>query len=81
MDLIPFLQSLAYLAAICGFVWYMRKDAKEDMHRMKDDMNKLDTKLEAWRNESMALMREIQQEMKDFHGRLCAIEERYRSGK
>lgn len=26
----------------------------------------------------MAMIQAIQQEMKDFHGRLCSIEERYR---
>lgn len=31
------------------------------------------------RKETYAILNSIQQEMKDFHGRLCAIEERYRS--
>ena len=30
------------------------------------------------RRDMLQIIREIQQEMKDFHGRLCAIEERNR---
>lgn len=36
----------------------------------------LDKKLEAQRKETFDILRAIQTEMKDFHGRLCAIEER-----
>ena len=35
-----------------------------------------DTKLEAHRKETSDILRGIQQEMKDFHARLCVIEER-----
>lgn len=38
----------------------------------------LDTKLENGRKETFCILQAIQQEMKDFHGRLCAIEERNR---
>jgi len=34
-----------------------------------------DKKIEANRLETMEILRSIQAEMKDFHGRLCAIEE------
>jgi hypothetical protein len=37
-----------------------------------------DKKLEDFRKETTDLMKAIQEEMKDFHGRLCAIEERNR---
>jgi len=53
-----FLQPIAYLAALYGFVWSMRKDSKEDYLRLEKMMNL------------------VHEEMKDFHGRLCAIEER-----
>ena len=36
----------------------------------------LDRKLDEQRKETTAILLGIQQEMKDFHGRLCAIEER-----
>lgn len=37
-----------------------------------------DSKMEEYKKESLSLHREIINEMKDFHGRLCAIEERNR---
>lgn len=57
MDL-SFLQPIAYLAALYGFVWSMRKDSKEDYLRLEKKMDL------------------VHAEMKDFHGRLCSIEER-----
>jgi hypothetical protein len=39
----------------------------------------LDKRLEENRKETNNILNGIQQEIKDFHGILCAIEERYRS--
>lgn len=36
----------------------------------------LDKKLDSHRKETLDILIAIQSEMKDFHGRLCAIEER-----
>lgn len=36
----------------------------------------MDRKLDEHRKETTAILMGIQQEIKDFHGRLCAIEER-----
>ncbi len=36
----------------------------------------MDKKLDEHRREATSILLGIQQEMKDFHGRLCAIEER-----
>ena len=47
----------------------------------RSDIRHMDTKLEANRDLIRAIydeMKTIQMEMKDFHGRLCAIEERNR---
>ena len=38
----------------------------------------LDKKIKEGRKETQFILTAIQQEMKDFHGRLCTIEERYR---
>lgn len=35
-----------------------------------------ETKIEDFRKETLSIHREILQEMKDFHGRLCSIEEK-----
>lgn len=59
----------------------------------RNDVRNLDTKLESNRNLTIEIYKEtqnfrvemrdlisaIQQEMKDFHGRLCTIEERNKS--
>lgn len=39
----------------------------------------LDKKLDENRKETLEILRGIQQEIKDFHGRVCAIEERNRN--
>lgn len=79
MDL-SFLQPLSYLIAIGVFVWYLRKDSKDDYIRLetqsRTDVLRLDAKLEFWRSESNQILKAIQEEMKDFHGRLCALEEK-----
>jgi hypothetical protein len=68
MDL-SWIQPVSYLVAIGVFIWYLRKDSKEDYVR-------LEAKLESWRAESNNVLKAIHEEMKDFHGRLCAIEEK-----
>lgn len=35
-----------------------------------------DSKMEAFQNRNYEILEGIRQDMKDFHGRLCAIEER-----
>ena len=49
------------------FFW-LRSEANADRRESATD-----------RREIMQLIRNIQEEIKDFHGRLCAIEERYRN--
>lgn len=41
----------------------------------KTDINTNRTEAAADRRDMLQLLREMQQEMKDFHGRLCKIEE------
>lgn len=71
---LQWLQPLSYLVAMAVFIWYLRKDSKDDYLR-------LEAKLEAWRNETNGLIRSIQEEMKDFHGRMCALEGKGKEGK
>lgn len=76
-----------FLIATFVFMWYMRKDSKDDYIR-------LDTKLEMWRKETkedirrteelmQSMHKEIRDEMKDFHEamkeiqlRVCSMEAR-----
>ena len=48
-----------------ALIGWLRADIKEVRAVQSED-----------RKEILLIIREIQQEMKDFHGRLCAIEER-----
>jgi len=54
-----------FLLTIAGIYWSTRSD-----------MNALRTDAAADRRDILQLIRGIDQEIKDFHGRLCAIEER-----
>ncbi len=50
---------------------YVHLDNKTEnrLAKMQDMMNE-------WRQQSQNMVNEIRQDMKDFHGRLCSIEER-----
>lgn len=52
------------------FLWATRQARSDYLH--------LDKKMEDHRKEVNQIIKAIQQEMKDFHDRLCAIEERSR---
>jgi hypothetical protein len=60
---------LANIALVIPLFIWNRTESRSDMRHM-------DAKLEAHRRECMDLITAIQQEMKDFHGRLCEIESR-----
>jgi hypothetical protein len=55
-------QVISLFLANAGLIAWFRSESRADWRHMD---NKLDTTIKA-----------IQEEMKDFHGRLCAIEER-----
>ena len=50
------------------FLWN-RSESRADIRHM-------DSKLESFRSETNAMIKAIYDEMKDFHNRLCVIEER-----
>ncbi len=58
-------QFLILLVTIAGLFIWNRAESRADVRHM-------DTRLESNR----ALIQAIHEEMKDFHGRLCTIEER-----
>lgn len=59
------LQVLAIMASNAVLFYWNRSESRSDIRHM-------DTKLEGMRN----LIDAIHSEMKDFHGRMCALEER-----
>lgn len=74
------IQLATFVVATFVFMWYMRKDSKDDYVR-------LETRLETWRKETkedirrtealfQSMHKEIQDEMKDFHNRLFSLEEK-----
>jgi hypothetical protein len=63
------LQVISLFLANAGLILWFRAESRSDWRHMD---NKLDTTVNAIREEITA----IKEEMKDFHGRLCAIEER-----
>ena len=50
---------------------YLHTDSKMENHR-KD----LETKIDENRKETNAILEAIRQDIKEFHGKLCALEER-----
>jgi hypothetical protein len=59
------IQFALFAIGVFGMFFWNRSESRNDMRHM-------DTKLEAIRS----LVDAIQKEMKDFHGRLCALEEK-----
>ena len=58
-------QFIIFCCGVLGLFFWNRSESRADMRHM-------DTKLESTRD----LVRAIHDEMKDFHARLCIIEER-----
>lgn len=65
------IQFALFAIGVFGMFFWNRSESRNDMRHM-------DAKLEAFRAETNALIKAIQVEMKDFHARLCVIEERNR---
>jgi len=71
-------QFIIFFLGVFGLFIWNRAESRADVRHM-------DSKLDANRNlilevhkESASLLSAIKDEMKDFHGRLCSIEERNR---
>lgn len=58
------IQLVIFLATIVGTFLWSRSESREDNRRIENLVD--------------SMHREIMQEMKDFHGRLCALEEKNR---
>ena len=62
-------QVLTIVGANIGIFLWLRSESSSDRRQMQAEAA-------ADRRDILSLIREIKEEMKDFHGRLCAIEER-----
>lgn len=56
------------LGTIVGLFIWNRSESRQDMRMAREDYRRIEDLIEA-----------IKDEIKDFHGRLCAIEERKRA--
>ncbi len=63
------MQVIALFLANATLIFWMRSESRADWRLM-------DSKHESFRAEMGILLRSIQEEIKDFHARLCTIEER-----
>ncbi len=74
------LQVLAIIGGIVGpILGVMLPLHISHRNESKADLRKMDSKIDENRREANTFLMEMKSEMKDFHGRMCAIEERYRS--
>lgn len=74
------LEILACLATVTGLFFWNRAESRADIRWMAEIIkaNREEAKEDSRRIEELvrSIHQEIHQEMKDFHGRLCAIDER-----
>jgi len=52
-----------------GLLSWLRSDMKQHESKLDDNMQQFKTEIRSWKDE-------INKEMKDFHGRLCSLEEK-----
>ena len=64
------LQAFMIAGSTIGACWWMVRDSKEERRQMSE-------KFDSSFAESRSQHRDFYNEMKDFHGRLCTLEERY----
>lgn len=62
-------QFIIFFLGVFGLFIWNRTESRNDIRHM-------DTENKALRRDMIDVMRSIEMEIKDFHGRLCAIEER-----
>jgi len=62
-------QIAALFLANASLILWMRSESRSDWRAM-------DAKMDSWKAECNSNLKAIHEEMRDFHGRLCAIEER-----
>lgn len=62
-------QFVIFFVGIFGLWLWNRAESRADLRN-------LEGKMEGWRTENNAILKAIHDEMKDFHARLCVIEER-----
>lgn len=65
------IQFIIFIVTIGGLFLWNRSEARNDYRH-------LDTKIDVFQAGVQSMIQAIQDEMKDFHGRLCSLEARKR---
>jgi Flp pilus assembly protein TadB len=68
------LQVLTVIGANAGLFFWARSESRSDWRKSDEENRQV-------RRDLVDVMRSIDQEIKDFHGRLCSLEEKNRSKK
>lgn len=63
-------QVIAIVGSTIGCCYYFRKETKEQLNSVREEMKETREEWKSWRASH-------DEEMKDFHGRMCKLEERY----
>jgi len=71
------LQVFTIVGSTGGFCYLMYREAKEDRREFKEDRKEFRQAIDEDRKEFRQAIDEIRREQKDFHGRMCALEEKY----
>jgi len=77
-----------FIITIIGFALSLSRTSSEirlenrsNLDSIRSEIGTIRSEISANHNNVINLIMSIKDEIKDFHGRLCSIEERYRSGK
>lgn len=63
------IQFVIFIGSTIGLFFWNRSESRADIRHM-------DTKLDSYQKQTTDLIEAIRLDIKDFHGRLCALEER-----
>jgi hypothetical protein len=69
-------QLIVFTFAMAGFFLIGRSDLKAIEAKIQSDRQTADMKIQNDHNSMLAIIIAIKDEIKDFHGRLCALEEK-----
>ena len=77
------LQVFTIVGSTVGCCFYFRKESQADLHEMKTEVGtfkqEMKNDMREMREMMAAFQRTVHQETKDFHGRLCQLEEKYQT--
>ena len=70
------IQFIVFAGGVFGCFFWNRSESRADIRHMDAKLESTRDLIRAIHDENNALIRAFQDEMKDFHNRLCRIEER-----